>query len=231
MGYAGFTMPDSHWHAYEDCDRTCVTCFSDLWPKGFLPTKEYSVWFEDYLTMVKTVSPDIVSVCTPDETHCQIVCDIAPYVKAIFLEKPIALTLEDADKMIESCHKHHVILQVNHKRRWTRPVMRFSRGIMRNGTHAIDLLRQTFGGASWIDAKEGVFGETLVDIEYVDTEEPIFELDCVHNDDKGMTLRGVEHLVNCLDNGTQSISSGEEAKETLRVLLSFKREYDKRTGV
>src|SRR3990167_878062 len=217
VGYSsdGITWKrDTHIRAYQSNPRTEVITMCDKdaqkvvrvfskysnLPAGVWPAD--ALWVE-YLPMVKRMNLDIVSVCTSPETHSQIVCDIAPYVKAIYCEKPIADTIEDAQKMIDICHKHKVILQVNHERRFIHPKFTFSRGIMDNGTHAFDLLRQLFGqylgGYQRYSQKTFtmLFGRQWVEIEYKDTAERFFNLDCVRSSEP-MIGKGVEHLVQCL---------------------------------
>lgn len=207
-GRIGCEFPDSHLQAYLDCPDTelvaiCDTDANKLWAYP-IKWKHYN-----YQEMVEVHKLDIVSICTPPETHCKIVCEIAPYVKAIYCEKPIALTLEDADKMIDICDKYKVILQINHQRRFTQPKFHFSRGILNTGTHAFDLVRQLFRD------------DVQVEMEYIDTDESIFELDCTHNKEP-MILKGVEHLVKCLKEGRESISSGREARKTLELVLKYR---------
>ena len=62
----------------------------------------------------------------------------------------------------------------------------------------------------------------VCEIEYIPTmEEHIFELDVTHTKER-MILKGVEHLVECLDEGKQSESSGLEGREALKWALKFK---------
>jgi len=154
---------------------------------------------------------DIVSVCTPPETHCQIVCNIAPYVKGIYCEKPIATTLKDADKMIDVCLENNVILQINHQRRFYKPVFTFSRGVLNAGTHAFDLLDYLFKP------------EIEVEIDYRYTDEFIFQLDCVQNDAPRVPQKAITHLIECIEQGTQSKSSGEIARRALELCLKFEK--------
>lgn len=75
--------------------------------------------YTDYIQMIKENDLDIVGVATHPQTHAQIVKEIATLgVKGILCEKPIALSLRDADEMIEACHKNGVILMTMHNRRW-----------------------------------------------------------------------------------------------------------------
>jgi len=218
LGRIGVEFDDSHASAYIDCPDTELVASCDI--------KKVAL-YDDYIRMVKEQELDIVSVCTPPETHCQIVCNIAPYVRAIYCEKPIATTLEDADRMIETCHKHNVILQINHQRRFIRPRFRFSRGWLNTGTHMFDLLRQLFGEPTYIYPNGIGFASGLsCEIEKVDTDEPIFELDCTHNGER-MILKGVEELVVCLQLGRQSKSSGEEARHALAAVLKMEKMGEK----
>ncbi len=217
--------PDSHYKAYLDCKDSKVIALCDSDRGKFPSGTGIPFFYSDYSEMIKHCNLDIVSVCTPPETHCEIVCDIAPYVKAIYCEKPIALTLEDADRMIETCYNNNVILQVNHQRRFMPVKVRFSRDIIDTGTHMFDRLRQLFGELGRISDNLYLFGNQWVEIEYIKSDEHIFEIDCVRSKER-MILRGVEHLVKCLDEGKQSISSGEEACKSLELVLAFKETYE-----
>jgi len=207
LGFIGCKAPDNHMKAYEDCEDTELVACCDI--------------DTPYMDMVQGTPLDIVSVCTPPETHCQIVCDIAPYVRAIYCEKPIALTLEDADRMIETCYHYGTLLQINHQRRFVNPKFRFSRGILNTGTHMFDLLRYLFGDIQLCKKTVILPNWVLCDIEEVDTDEPVFEFDCTHNKEP-MILEGVKHLVQCLRNRRKLISSGEEAREALKLCLEYK---------
>jgi UDP-N-acetyl-2-amino-2-deoxyglucuronate dehydrogenase len=76
--------------------------------------------FHDYRQMLDTVRPDIAIVATHPELHCDMVmqCAQAPSVRAIICEKPMALSVEECDRMIDVCQREQVLLQVNHNRRW-----------------------------------------------------------------------------------------------------------------
>ncbi|MBX7491498.1 Gfo/Idh/MocA family protein [Helicobacter turcicus] len=65
---------------------------------------------------------DIVSILTPSGLHAQNTLEVAPYQKHIIVEKPMALTLEDADKMIEACKRNGVRLFVVKQNRYNLPV-------------------------------------------------------------------------------------------------------------
>lgn len=54
--------------------------------------------FTDWRELLGRV--DIVSIATPTETHCEIACEFLNSGVNVLVEKPIALTLEEADRMI-----------------------------------------------------------------------------------------------------------------------------------
>lgn len=78
--------------------------------------------FNNYQELLKCDNVDAVSVCTPPATHCQIVVDACNANKHVLCEKPIALSLEEADRMIEAAKKSEVVLAVGHQFRFMRNV-------------------------------------------------------------------------------------------------------------
>ena len=124
--------------------------------------------FADCGEMLEAVRPELVAVATPPETHRKLVEQCATGgVRAIVCEKPIALDLEDARRMVDGCAAAGVLLFVNHTRRFDPLIRRareavaagaigdvlqamcvYTRGVMNNGTHLLDLLRFFLGDAT-----------------------------------------------------------------------------------
>ena len=67
---------------------------------------------------------DAVTVLTPSGLHAQNVVELAGHGCAIVVEKPMALTLDDADRMIEACDRHRAKLFVVKQNRFNVPVQR-----------------------------------------------------------------------------------------------------------
>ena len=59
--------------------------------------------FTDWHELLDKV--DAVSIATPTETHCEIACAFLEKGVHVLVEKPIALTLDEADKMIAAATK------------------------------------------------------------------------------------------------------------------------------
>ena len=130
--------------------------------------------YRDYRDMLAAERPDIVSVCTTARHRAAILRDaIEAGVKAIWAEKPITLSLADADAVIDLSIRKGVAIAVNCSRRHNpflteaaRMVQEGELGeilqitayaechISHNGSHAIDTMRYLVGGDV-----EWVFGE------------------------------------------------------------------------
>ena len=85
---------------------------------------EYGVpCFTDYRRMLESEKDiDVVTVLTPTGDHAKRVLDLMPHHKHIVVEKPMALRLEDADRMIRSCDEAGIKLFVVQQNRYNRPI-------------------------------------------------------------------------------------------------------------
>jgi UDP-N-acetyl-2-amino-2-deoxyglucuronate dehydrogenase len=82
--------------------------------------------------MIENEDIDVVCICTPSGFHASISVQIAEAKKHIIVEKPIAMTIEDTDKIIDACNVNNVKLAVVHPNRF-RPVVQELRKIMDQG--------------------------------------------------------------------------------------------------
>lgn len=73
-------------------------------------------WFTDWKGLVDKV--DAVSIVTPTETHCEIACAFLERGVNVLVEKPIARTLEEADRMIAAAKASGAKLMVGHLERF-----------------------------------------------------------------------------------------------------------------
>ncbi|WP_188261103.1 Gfo/Idh/MocA family protein [Azospirillum tabaci] len=67
---------------------------------------------------------DVVSILTPSGNHAPMCIALAPHGKHIVVEKPMALTLDDAEAMIRACDLARVKLFVVKQNRFNPPVMK-----------------------------------------------------------------------------------------------------------
>lgn len=124
--------------------------------------------------MLDQERPDIVSVCTHEPLHASVVIAAARHApRGILCEKPIALTLPDADAMIAACIAAGTILIIGHQRRFSPQYIAAKRALasgaigavatitahghpgsslLVDGTHTIDLVRYFLDDApvAWV---------------------------------------------------------------------------------
>jgi UDP-N-acetyl-2-amino-2-deoxyglucuronate dehydrogenase len=62
--------------------------------------------FTDHRDLIDTVRPDVVHVCTPHHQHAQIAIDCLGAGIHVLVEKPVAHTLADADRLIAAAREY-----------------------------------------------------------------------------------------------------------------------------
>ena len=97
-----------------DLDPARVERFRENWGNKWPDARLYG----DYREMLESEDLDIVTVATPEHLHAEpTVAAAESGVRAIFCEKPLATSVEDADRMIAACEANGVILSVDYTRR------------------------------------------------------------------------------------------------------------------
>ena len=74
--------------------------------------KKYGIprFFTDYKKMLAEDDIEMVTITAPNYLHAQMTIDIANMGKHVVCEKPLCMTLEEADLMIETCKQKGVLL-------------------------------------------------------------------------------------------------------------------------
>ncbi|HSK69323.1 MAG TPA: Gfo/Idh/MocA family oxidoreductase, partial [Candidatus Limnocylindria bacterium] len=72
---------------------------------------------DNYLDVLQNPGVDAVYVATPPETHAFYTIEAARHGKAVYVEKPMATTVEEAKGMLAACREHGVPLFVAYYRR------------------------------------------------------------------------------------------------------------------
>ena len=103
--------------------------FKTTWTERWPDARPYT----DYREMLAKEDLDILAVATSDHRHADITVDGANAgVKGVLCEKPLATSMEDADRMIEACEGNGTVLVVDHSRRWV-PLLYKVRETIRSG--------------------------------------------------------------------------------------------------
>jgi UDP-N-acetyl-2-amino-2-deoxyglucuronate dehydrogenase len=89
-------------------------------------------FFTDMHEMASKSDIDVFIVLTESGNHAKNVIELANYGKHIIVEKPMALTLTDADLMIEVCNQAKIKLFVVKQNRFNLPVIKLRQAIDSN---------------------------------------------------------------------------------------------------
>jgi len=124
---------------------------------------------ENYHELLARPDIDAVLIATPNWLHAQIALTAAQAGKHIFCQKPIALTLEDADAMIAAAMQAGVILQVGFMMRFTPPMPHVRELVAQKALGDVITIRAAIFGwepsDEWFYLKEkggGVILDTLI---------------------------------------------------------------------
>jgi inositol 2-dehydrogenase len=77
-----------------------------------------SKWYKNYHDLLDDKDIDAVVIVTPTSTHCEVIGEAARHGKAIFSEKPISLSLEDAERALQTVGSTGVFFQMGFQRRF-----------------------------------------------------------------------------------------------------------------
>lgn len=88
-------------------------------------------WYTDFHEMMRTAPLDVAVVLTESGRHAEHVMALAPYGRHIVVEKPMALTLMDADSMIRACDDAGVRLFVVKQNRFNVPIVKVREAVER----------------------------------------------------------------------------------------------------
>ncbi|MCK9604814.1 MAG: Gfo/Idh/MocA family oxidoreductase [Candidatus Omnitrophica bacterium] len=94
-----------------------------------LGEKYQAHWYASAREMLEKEELDIVNILTPSGNHAETLLDIADKVANIIVEKPMALKLEDIDRMMDACLKFKTNLFVVKQNRFNVPVKKLREAI------------------------------------------------------------------------------------------------------
>ena len=87
----------------------------------------YYLDHKDLLKNEKDV--DCINICTPHGYHADIAINSAKAGKHVVVEKPMAMSLKEADKMVEECKKNNVKLFVVKQNRYNEPIVKLKEAV------------------------------------------------------------------------------------------------------
>ena len=106
---AGF-IADIHAESYGRFvpDAEVVAVYSRTEPRARTFARKHAIprWTTDLEEALTLPDCDVVDICIPNHLHARAVVAAAAAGKHLIVEKPLALTLEEADEMIAACRAH-----------------------------------------------------------------------------------------------------------------------------
>lgn len=78
----------------------------------------------DYKEMLSVEKPELVAIATESGKHAEIALDCIEAGCNVIIEKPIALSLSDADRIIDAAHKKGVKVCANHQNRFNKSIQK-----------------------------------------------------------------------------------------------------------
>jgi predicted dehydrogenase len=159
----------NHAQAYSECRATELVAVCDInREKAARCAERWNVnhFYSDVDQLLSEQNLDVVSICTPNETHSDILERAldGTALRGILAEKPLALDASDATRIVEHARERGVVLAVNYGRRYSERHQRvheiieagrigqiqrvsglYTKGIFHNGSHWLDLARWLVG--------------------------------------------------------------------------------------
>jgi predicted dehydrogenase len=85
--------------------------------------------FEDHRALLEAAKLDAVVICSPSPTHAPATLDALEHGLHVFVEKPMCITLADADRIFEAQRRAGKVVQVGYMKRFDRAWERMLEGL------------------------------------------------------------------------------------------------------
>lgn len=112
----------------------------------------------DYSRILSDPKVDMVMICTRHNLHAQMIVQALEAGKAVFVEKPMALTLDETEKVMETAKKTGTPFMVGFNRRFSKYAVETKKAIKNRQNPIILSYRMNAGfipQESWIQSEEG----------------------------------------------------------------------------
>ena len=88
--------------------------------------------YTNYKEMLEKERPELVAIATESGKHAEIALDCMDYGCNLIIEKPIALSIEDADKIIEKSTKLNIKVCACHQNRFNKSIQKIREAVEKN---------------------------------------------------------------------------------------------------
>ena len=108
----------------------CAVCDVDINKASNIGKKFNIPYYTNMHDMAKSEKIDVFVILTESGNHAKNVIELTKYSKHIVVEKPMALTLQDSDSMIQACENMGVKLFVVKQNRFNVPVIKLREALL-----------------------------------------------------------------------------------------------------
>lgn len=88
--------------------------------------------YTEYSKLIETEKPELVAICTESGKHAEIALFCIEHGCNCIIEKPIALSIADADAIITASLKHHVKVSACHQNRFNKSILKIHEAVEMN---------------------------------------------------------------------------------------------------
>eukprot|EP00698_Gefionella_okellyi_P001359 TRINITY_DN11307_c0_g1_i1.p1 TRINITY_DN11307_c0_g1~~TRINITY_DN11307_c0_g1_i1.p1 ORF type:complete len:328 (+),score=36.59 TRINITY_DN11307_c0_g1_i1:23-985(+) len=161
-----------------DIPNACLTAVSRRGDEGRIFAEANScLWFSDYTDLCKS-DVDVVIICTPTSSHCEVAVKAASCGKHVIVEKPMASTTAECQQMIDAATQYSVKLTVAHTQRFDRITATFREEVQTmhplltaSMTYRLEPPRKPRCGASWDSALYDLCSHLFDTLRYMTGQE------------------------------------------------------------
>jgi myo-inositol 2-dehydrogenase / D-chiro-inositol 1-dehydrogenase len=132
-------LEDAEVVALADSDAGCLKHVAD---RFHVPNR-----FPDLRTLLDTATVDIIAVCVPVQSHAGIALAALDAGKHVFIEKPLTVTLEEADLVHERAKQVNRKVLVGFNFRWHRLILQARALLRRGAVGQVETIRTVFASA------------------------------------------------------------------------------------
>ncbi len=113
--------------------------------------------FASYEAALDDPRVDAVLLATPHSTHWQQMVAAAKAGKNVFVEKPLALTVETGTQAVKACEEAHVALGIGHNRRYSKVARRMKEMVESGACGQILHVEANYSSAGGMNYKQGMW--------------------------------------------------------------------------
>ncbi len=88
--------------------------------------------YSDYRVMLSELNPELVAIATESGKHAEIALECIEHGCHVIIEKPIALSIRDADRIIALAKKKGVIVSTCHQNRFNKAIRKIHEAVLKD---------------------------------------------------------------------------------------------------